>query len=339
MKFSGTLLDEGVQLLERTVLPACLKTGKKAYVLLSGETVSFVQDEPASGGMIVSARLGTGQLFDLGSFLCTSRTDDLICLYMSLDILLKALRSARGHGAEHVNLSLKHRSLAASRGGSPVPLIDVRWRNDTISIEQEIPIDKPCPVAEVRRIQGLSGVGAGRRAPCGFYVDVDPAELGSILGILDSFRGLSARALVSVTRGGDFCLVAQAGLCRVGVAFPLFDVFDEFDEFDEFDVDRREDARGRDARRDDHTGRAGSPRCGRRDVEVRVGHLVQALKSVQTAQPSRILCGISDEKDFMHVKPLNKQDDVALPSVLSHSPGETWSLDFRIPGGVDDSSS
>jgi hypothetical protein len=116
MKFSGTLSDEGVQLLEKSVVPACQRAGKRAFLLLSRETVSFVQDENESGGMLILARVKTGQLFELTSFLCTSRTDDCICIRVSLDVLLKALRSASAHGADSVGVSLKCRPLRAAQG-------------------------------------------------------------------------------------------------------------------------------------------------------------------------------------------------------------------------------
>ena len=305
MKFSGALLDEGVQLLERTVIPACQKTGKKAFLLLSGETVSFVQDEAASGGMIVLARVKTEQLFDASSFFCSSRTDDVICLCVPLDVLLKALRSAGAHGADAVDISLKCRSLKASPGGSPVPLIELRWRNDTISIEQEIPIEKPCVVAEVRRIRGLCETLSARRVPCAFYVDVDPAELSPILGVLDSMRSLSTNVILTLTRGGDFCLVAQAGVSVVGVTFPKFDVFD------------RDGAR--------MIGQAG----GARTMDVRAAHLSQALKSIQLTSPTRILCGVSDDAECVHVIPSYKKEEDSVG--YGHGGAATWALDFRIP--------
>lgn len=59
MKFSGVLIEGGLQLLERSLIPACQKTGKLVYLLLSNDTVSFVQDENEAGGMIVSAKVKT----------------------------------------------------------------------------------------------------------------------------------------------------------------------------------------------------------------------------------------------------------------------------------------
>ncbi len=55
MRFSGLLVDEGIRLLERSLLPACQKTGKKIFLLLSSEDVYLVQDETEAQGMHVVA--------------------------------------------------------------------------------------------------------------------------------------------------------------------------------------------------------------------------------------------------------------------------------------------
>jgi hypothetical protein len=59
MRFSGMLVEGGLQLVERSLIPACQKTGKMVYLLLSNHTVSFVQDENEAGGMIVTAKVKT----------------------------------------------------------------------------------------------------------------------------------------------------------------------------------------------------------------------------------------------------------------------------------------
>ena len=64
MKFSGVLIEGGLQLLERSLIPACQKTGKLVYLLLSNDTVSFVQDENEAGGMIGTAKLKTVRLLE-----------------------------------------------------------------------------------------------------------------------------------------------------------------------------------------------------------------------------------------------------------------------------------
>lgn len=307
MKFLGTLSDEGVQLLEKSIIPACQRAGKRAFLLLSRETISFVLDENESNGMLVMARVKTGQLFDLSSFLCTSRTDDCICVRVSLDVLLKALRSASAHGADSVDVSLKYRPLKAVPGGSPVPLIELRWRNDTISIQQEIPIEKPCAAVEVRRIHDISAKVSSETPPCDFYVDLDPMELKPVVGILDSVRGFAKRVVVSLTRGGDFCLVAQAGISMVGVRFPMLNVYN------------------RDGARMEGVTGAGHG-VGLREAEVEVPHLIQALKSIQVTSPTIILCGISEEGDFFHVIPWHKKD--ALGCTEGAAP---FAFDFRLP--------
>jgi len=322
MKFSGTLVELGVQLLERSVIPACQKTGKKACLLIGRETIAFVQDENESG-MLVLARVKTGQLFDMQSFLCTSRTDNWICIRISLDVLLKALRSAGAHGAERVDVSLKCRPLKAAPGGAPVPLIELRWRNDTISIEQEIPIEKPCVVAEVRRIHGISVKLSAESPPCDFYVDLDPMELKPVLGILDSVRSFSKRVGVSLTRGGDFCLVAHAGMSQVGVKFPMFNVYNK-------DGSRMMGGATQDGPRwGDGSGDHGH--AGLCELEVQVSHLVQAFKSVQITSPTMILCGVSDDADFLHLIPWYKKD------VAGYAEGAATAatFDFRVPATCD----
>lgn len=55
MRFSGVLVDEGIRLLERSLLPACQKTGKKVFLVLSSNDVFLVQDETEAQGMHVVA--------------------------------------------------------------------------------------------------------------------------------------------------------------------------------------------------------------------------------------------------------------------------------------------
>jgi hypothetical protein len=59
MRFTATITDDGIRLLERSLLPACLKTGKKIYLLLSNDVTHLVQDEHEGNGMIVTAMIRT----------------------------------------------------------------------------------------------------------------------------------------------------------------------------------------------------------------------------------------------------------------------------------------
>lgn len=117
-------------------------------------------------------------MFDRSSFVCTSKAHDLICIRMSLEVLLKSLKSGSSHGVERVGMALRHRPLKASlEGSAAVPLVEVWWKNECITTSQEIPIERPCAAAEVERICGLC---QGSDVPCDFYVDILP-ELKPIM--------------------------------------------------------------------------------------------------------------------------------------------------------------
>jgi hypothetical protein len=115
-------------------------------------------------------------LFDEDQYMCKSKTDDVICLRVSLDVLLKSLRSASAHDAEKLQIALRHRPLKASNNGAAVPLIEICWNNESMNISQEIPIEKPCPSSEVTRVTGL----CNQDATCSFYLDIAP-ELKAIM--------------------------------------------------------------------------------------------------------------------------------------------------------------
>lgn len=102
--------------------------------------------------------------------------DDVICLRVSLDVLLKSLRSASAHEAEKLQIALRHRPLKAFSNGTAVPLIEICWNNESMNISQEIPIEKPCPSSEVTRIRGL----CSQDATCNFYLDIAP-ELKAVM--------------------------------------------------------------------------------------------------------------------------------------------------------------
>jgi hypothetical protein len=83
---------------------------------------------------------------------------------------------------------------------------------------------------------------------CGFYVDIQPeaksfmvrvasvwwssllsqlllSVSSKVQGILENIRNFSKKAVVHITMDGDFHVVSESGLSKVGVAFPSFDVF------------------------------------------------------------------------------------------------------------------
>ncbi len=199
--------------------------------------------------------------------------------------------------------SLKYRPLKAVPGGSPVPLIELQWRSDTISVEQDIPIEKPCVGSEVRRIHDISVKISTESPPCDFHVDLDPMELKPVVGILDSVRGFAKRVVVSLTRGGgDVCFVAQAGMSMIGVRFPMLNEYNR-----------------------DGTRMAGVAGLGQ-SAEVDVPQLIQELKSIQVTSPTIILCGILEAGDFFQVIPWHKKD--ALGCTEGVAP---FAFDFRLP--------
>lgn len=115
-------------------------------------------------------------MFDRSCFVCSSKANDMICIRMSLDVLLKAMKSGSSHGVERLGIALRHRPLKASVGGSAVPLVEVWWKSECITTSQEIPIERPCSAVEVERIAGLCRVMG---IPSNLYVDVLP-EVKSI---------------------------------------------------------------------------------------------------------------------------------------------------------------
>lgn len=110
-----------------------------------------------------------GILFD-EPFVCKSKMNDVICIRTSIDVLLKALRGASSHDANNVKLALRHRPLRTSFTGIAIPLLELSWKNDSITLSQEIPIEKPSPSVELLRVKSLCSMAATSR----FYADVFP---------------------------------------------------------------------------------------------------------------------------------------------------------------------
>ena len=96
--------------------------------------------------------------------------NDVICIRTSIDVLLKALRGASSHDANNVKLALRHRPLRTSFTGIAIPLLELSWKNDSITLSQEIPIEKPSPSVELLRVKSLCSMAATSR----FYADVFP---------------------------------------------------------------------------------------------------------------------------------------------------------------------
>jgi len=61
-------------------------------------------------------------------------------------------------------------------------------------------------------------------------------------------------------------------------------------------------------------------------MEMHVNHFYQVLKSIQSTNPMRILCGMSTDLSYMHVVPSYRKD-----SSMHDDISNTMSLDYKIP--------
>lgn len=61
-------------------------------------------------------------------------------------------------------------------------------------------------------------------------------------------------------------------------------------------------------------------------MEVHVNHFYQVLKSVQSTNPVRILCGMSADLSYMHVVPSYRKE-----SAVYNDISNIMALDYKIP--------
>lgn len=181
-----------------------------------------------------------------------------------------------------------------------------------------------------------------------FVFKRNETRFACIQGILECVKNISKCVLVSLTMDGDFHVVAEAGMSKVGVAFPCFDVFSGDGNAPSFQVlqsqyvfifftsimfacmlynhtrmgvlcriclagieERLEEAAAQ--------NRAHS-------MEMLVIHFSQVLKSIQSTNPVRVLCGMSTDLSYMHVVPSYKRESSIYDDVSN-----SMSLDYKIP--------
>lgn len=109
-------------------------------------------------------------IFDRDTFICKSKSDDFICIRISIDVLQKALRSASSHEADSIQVALRHRPLRSAIDGIPLPLLELKWSNDSITLSQEIPIEKPVTGSELDRVKRLCAL----TTTCSLFIDIFP---------------------------------------------------------------------------------------------------------------------------------------------------------------------
>lgn len=168
--------------------------------------------------------------------------------------------------------------------------------------------------------------------------------------------------MVCLTMDGDFQIVAEAGVSKVGVAFPCFDVFSGGETISSgqsqcvfvplhfyhslhraivctgvaadhcvmvhmttirFFLQCRICSMGIEERLE-----LASKDNRAQSMEIQVVHLLQVLKSIQSTSPVRVMCGMSTDASYMHIVPTFKKES----SIYDHEAiSNTMAIDYKIP--------
>ncbi|KAL6134292.1 hypothetical protein ACLB2K_066524 [Fragaria x ananassa] len=92
MKFKAFLTENGVNLLERRLLPALDKMGKICHLFLNRDRVFFLHNLLNGDGVQSIAQFSKEALFD--DYRISSQYDDCIAFTLDISLLHRALRSS-----------------------------------------------------------------------------------------------------------------------------------------------------------------------------------------------------------------------------------------------------
>ncbi|KAJ6839919.1 uncharacterized protein M6B38_311085 [Iris pallida] len=219
MKFRAFLSEEGVNLLDKRILPSLDKLGRVCHLYLT-PTHSFFLHGLLSGDGVQSV-LQLSNPFLFRDHRISSRTSDRIAFALDVSLLHRALRSATanagaaadgGGGAGEIQIKLLKKLPAGST--APAPFLTFESRGASSAVVQDVPISKPLSRADVVQLQ--AALDAAQDLP---QTLVQVPDLAQLQNLVERLKNVGDLLTVAITQYGDLHLQVSTSLITVGSEF------------------------------------------------------------------------------------------------------------------------
>lgn len=222
MKFKAFLTENGVNLLEKRILPALDKMGKICNLYFTRDHTFFLHNLLSSDGTQCIAQFRKEALFD--DYRISSQNDDRIAFAIDLSLLHRALRSIinvyaefsrNGGGAPGVNrIQIKLVKKLPAHSTLAIPFLTFETRGYKSAVIQDVPISKPLSRTDMAELQ--AALDASQEMP---KTLVRVPDMNRLEQFVDRMKHVGDVINVSISKYGDLHLQISTSLITLGAEF------------------------------------------------------------------------------------------------------------------------
>ncbi|KAK6148989.1 hypothetical protein DH2020_016514 [Rehmannia glutinosa] len=217
MKFKAFLTDNGINLLEKRILPALDKMGKICHLYFTRDHAFFLHNLLNSDGVQSIAQFKKESLFT--DYRISSQNDDKIAFSIDLSLLHRALRSILAIYAESRDfnsngLQIKLVKKLPPHSTQATPFLTFEAKGYKSAVVQDVPISKPLSRADVQELQLALEVSQEMPATL-----VKAPDLNLLQNFVDRMKHVGDVMGVTVSKYGDLHLQISTTLITLGAEF------------------------------------------------------------------------------------------------------------------------
>lgn len=225
MKFKASLTDNGINLLEKRILPALDKMGRICHLYLTRDHAFFLHNLLTTDGVQSVAQFKKESLFH--DYRISSQNDDRIAFSVDLSLLHRALRSILAIYADSRDLNsngliIKLVKKLPPQSTQATPFLTFEAKGYKSAVVQDVPISKPLSRADVQELQ--LAVESCEQLPATLVM---APELSSLHNFVDGMKHVGDVMGVSVSKYGDLHLQISTSLISLGAEFRKLKVLGE----------------------------------------------------------------------------------------------------------------
>lgn len=222
MKFKAFLTENGVNLLEKRILPALDKMGKICHLYFTRDHTFFLHNLLSADGTQSIAQFRKEALFD--DYRISSQNDDRIAFAIDLSLLHRALRSilnvyvefsSHGGGAPGVNrIQIKLVKKLPAHSTQSMPFLTFETKGYKSAVVQDVPISKPLSRSDMAELQ--EALDASQEMP---RTLVRVPDMNRLEQFVDRMKHVGEVINVSISKYGDLHLQISTSLITLGAEF------------------------------------------------------------------------------------------------------------------------
>ncbi|KAL2463034.1 Hus1-like protein [Forsythia ovata] len=223
MKFKAFLTENGINLLEKRILPALDKMGKISHLYLTRDHAIFLHNLLNGHGIQSIAQFKKEAIFE--DYRISSQNDDKIAFSIDLSLLHRALRSiltiyaesGEAHNPSEFNfgrLQIKLVKKLPPHSNQPMPFLTLETKGNKSAVIQDVPISKPLSRADVQELQ--MALDGAQEMP---KTLVKVSELNSLQNFVDRMKHVGDVMGVSISKYGDLHLQISTTSITLGAEF------------------------------------------------------------------------------------------------------------------------